>query len=235
MRLTKVTSRQMRVYVNDMCATSGGKIALLIAPPGGKIQLCDRTGKSDITRSDPYDCGSKYKQICELVANRYLAELCCDCFEIKVYAINYIYIYSAYVSVHGSPLALCRGGEGVLLLHDHENKAVIQLRWNEENKELDEIRQIPVPFSAAIHMCYMPNTDLLIVSHGYDVVEAVKLQGGAGQSPVWQLQGKVLGKKIDPEGVSCDSAGKVYVADGRNNRVLDSKESTLTLYNLTEG
>ena len=66
----------------------------------------------------------------------------------------------------------------------------------------------------------MPQTDLVIQECRDGVVQAVKLQEGAGQPPVWQLKGEVLGKKINPDGVSSDSEERVYVADRFNSRVL---------------
>ncbi len=118
--------------------------------------------------------------------------------------------------------AMCAAGEGSLLIWDVKSESVIQLKFNEQRKELDEVRpRVHLPGYTVFNMCYMPHTDLLILSRGErDGVQAVKLQGGAGQPPVWQLQGEVLGKKIVPRDVSCDSEGRVYVADGNRSRVL---------------
>ena len=116
--------------------------------------------------------------------------------------------------------AMCIAGEGSLLIWDDKSKSVMQLKFNEQRKELEEVRpRVQLPGANVWYMCYMPHADLVILSRGHYEVQAVKLHG-AGQTPVWQLQGKVLGKKIYPYGVSCDAEGQVYVADMRNRRVL---------------
>ncbi len=54
-------------------------------------------------------------------------------------------------------------------------------------------------------------------------MEAVRLEGGASQPPVWQLQGEVRGKEVNPSGVTSDRKGRVYVCDqsyGSHSRIL---------------
>ncbi len=230
MRLIKVTSWEME-SVKAVCTTATGKIAVRT---GKDIQVLDRSG----TTRNTYDklCDQHpnyYKWMSEMSTGKYLADLCEGCGEIRVVDMATRLVYTAYSSSPWSLSAMCSGPvEGPLLVWDDNTKAVIQLQWNEATKKLDEVRQVQVPGERVYHMCYMPNTDLVILTrcgtypHYIHVVKAVKLHGGAGQLPVWQLKRKVLGKKINPWGVSCDSEGHLYVADGNNSRVLLSYGST---------
>ncbi len=198
--------------------------------PGSDIQLCDRTGQTRSTYIGLCSCAMiSPKYISELIPGQYLAELCWDCNDIKVVDMVTNEVHKAYP---GSSLfkkyvklwAMCSGpGEGSLLVWDDESYSVIQLQWNEGQKQLNEVRQVKVPGEwvpgrKVWYVCYLPHTDLVILSRGGGELEAVKLQGG--QPPVWQLKGTVLEKEIDPYGVSCDSEGRVYVADGGNRRLL---------------
>ncbi len=252
--LTHVTTWEMSV--GDMCTTAAGDIAIRMGSGRGEIQLCDRKGRTHTKYPGLCTCGTVYKYISEVIPRQYMAELCWDCNEIKVvdmvtHKVHRAYSGSSLSEKHVKLKAMCSGpGEGSLLVsyigsfglprrslkilalwEDHSFKcnssAVIQLQWNETTKKLDEIRWVQVPGGDTVfYMCYMPRTDLLILSRDWKVVQAVKLQECAGQPPVWQLQGEVLGKWIDPYGVSCDSEGRVYVVDGGNSRLLSINGST---------
>ena len=209
-----------------MCTTAAGNIVVRTKK---EIQVLDRrhttlTTYNNLCEQHPYD----WKWICEMSAGKYLADLCCasGCREIRVIDMATSHVYRAYSPSSCSLYAMCSGpGEGSLLVWEYWSQAVIQLQWNEATKKLDEFRCVEVPAADRIvyNMCYMPHTDLVILKHdnrGEGVLQAVKLQAGAGQPPVWQLKGEVLGKKINPQGVSCDSEGRVYVGDYGNSRVL---------------
>ncbi len=221
MRLTEVKSWEMGVEA--MCTTAAGNIVVRTKK---EIQVWgDRMGTTHTTYNKicdkhPYD----FKWICEMTAGKYLADLCSGCDEIRVVDMVKRHVYTAYSPSPCSLWAMCSGpGEGSLLVWDYKygSEAVIQLQWNETTKKLDEVRRVNMPGDTVFYMCYMPHTDLLILIRPYgNMVEAVKLQGGADQPPVWQLQGEVLGKEINPYGVSSDNEGHLYIADGRNSRVL---------------
>ncbi len=232
MSLTRVTHWKMKV--SDMCDTTAGGIAVRMGYVDGswspEIRMCDRRGGNVTTYNNMCDCFISYKYISELIAGQYLAASCGRCNTVKVVDTRTHEVVSVYTPVYihqciytGCELwAMCTAGEGSLLIWDNNSQSVIQLKFNEQRKELYEVRRVKLTGDYVLCMCYMPHTDLLILSRGgYNgVVQAVKLHGDAGQPPVWQLEGKVLGKKIDPAGVSCDSEGRVYVADGPNRRVL---------------
>ena len=214
--------------VRDMCATAAGDIAMRMGnfdSPSNEIQLCDRKGKTRTTYTGLCRCEWTNKHISEVIPGQYLAEFCWMCNDIKVvdmvtHKVHKAYSGGSFFKEHVELWAMCSGpGEGSLLVWDNKSGAVIQLQWNEGKKQLKEVKFVQVSGYTIYHMCYMPIADLLILRHAYGVVEAVKLQGGAGESPVWQLMGEVLGKEIDPNGVSCDSEGRVYVADMVNSRV----------------
>ena len=215
--------------VEDVCATAGGDVAVRMGFRSGEIQLCDRMGRTNTTYTNLCTCIYTGKCISELIPGQYLAELCTECNEIKVVDMVTHKVHKAYSGIfsismnHARLYAMCSSpGEGSLLVWHQLSKAVIQLQWNEGQKQLKEVRRVHVPGDRVYYMCYMPQADLLILSRYGGVVQAVKLQESAGQDPVWQLQWgeEVLGKKVKPEGVSCDSEGRVYVADGGNSRVL---------------
>ncbi len=239
--MTKVRSWE-EMYAKAICTTAAGNIAVQVSSWRAETQQHtvkeiqvwgDRMG----TTLTIYDklCnkhGSRRRWISEMSAGKYLADLCVACGEIWVIDMATCQVYQTYSHSPSSLFAMCSGpGEGSLLVWDNESEAVIQLQWNEATKKLDEVRQVVVrqvvPGGIVSYMCYISHTDLVILSHCRgNKVQAVKLQGGAVQRPVWQLQGEVLGKKIYPGSVSSDSEGRVYVGDVHNSRVLSVNGST---------
>ncbi len=222
--LRLVTDWEMNLA--DMCGTAAGEIAVRVGGGSPEICMCDRKGKTVSTYNNMCECDTSFKYISELIAGRYLAASCDmrGCNTVKVVDTRTHEVVTGYSGNDtGCELdEMCSAGEGSLLILDDISKSVIQLKWNEENKVLDEVRQVQVPDGYTVSgMCYMPHADQLILIRGYSV-EAVKLQRseGAGQPPVWQLQREVLGKRIYPGAVICDSEGWIYVAELDNSRVL---------------
>ncbi len=226
MRLTEVKSWKMD-SVKAMCTTAAGNV---VVRTGKEIQVLDRRGTKLTTYNRLCDLHTGVgKWMSEMSAGKYLADLCSWCNGIRVVDMATHHVYRAYSrSISQQLYTMCSGpGEGSLLVWDDKSKAVIQLQWNEATKMLDEVRRVRVPGAIVWYMCYMPHTDLVILKHYHgNIVEAVKLQGGAGQPSVWQLQGDMLGKWINPLGVNCDSEGHLYIADGDNCRVLLVNGST---------
>ncbi len=210
--------------VSDICATDIGLIAARMGHGSDQIHMCDRTGKTITRYTNLCTCDAN-KYISELIAGKYVAASCSasHCNNVKVvdtWTHEVVRTYSGRDIGHDL-YAMCTAGEGSLLIWDDKSKSVIQLKWDEENKVLYKIRQVHVPGNTVWNMCYMPHADLVILRRpSPNEVQAVKLKEGAHQLPVWQLKGKVLGKWIEPRGVSSDSEGRVYVADGKNGRVL---------------
>ena len=109
---------------------------------------------------------------------------------------------------------MCSGpGEGALLVWDSKTESVIHLKWKEATKKLHEVTRVQVPGEWVKYMCYMPQAELVILSRPEEVVQGVKII--PGNAPVWELHGK----KITPEGVSCDAEGRVYVGNGYDGKV----------------
>ena len=217
--LTEVMSRER--WVADMCATTAGHIA--VKPyRTGEIQLWDRTTLSTVTTYRKLcACSRTWNYITELIAHKYLAHLCTTCNEITVVNMVTGKVHAAY-SGHSTDRelnAMCDGpGKlGSLLTWDDKGKDIIQLQWNPATEQLDMVRQVQVPDGNVSSMSYVPQGDLVILSHGSKMVQALKL--GDGQQ-VWGLQPYALGKNIDPRGVSSDREGRVYIADCDNRRVL---------------
>ncbi len=216
MKLTEITSWEEGV--EDMCETATEHRFAVRLPWRGGIQL--GAGTNPTTYNHLCECEYTRKYITELIEHKYLAHLCRNCNEIKVVDMVRHGVYTAYPGTGCELTAMCSGpGQGSLLVWDNKDKAVIHLQWSESRKKLDEIRRVQVPGEWVDCMCYVAQANMAILSRGDDVVEAVRLQGG-GQPPVWQVQGEVLGKEIDPRGVRSDSEGRVYIADGVRNRVL---------------
>ncbi len=225
MSLTHITRLEMSV--GTMCATAGGDIAIRMGSGGREIQLCDRKGRTHTKYPGLCPCAIFFKYISEVVPGQYLAELCRGCNKIKVVNMVTREVHTAYSGgslseKHVMLHAMCSGpGEGSLLVSDAWSEAVIELLWDEGQKQLKEVRRIQVAYKYILgHMYYLSQGDMIILGIPGIGVEAVKLQGGAGHPPLWQLQGEVVKKDINPLDVSCDSEGRVYVADWINSRVL---------------
>ncbi len=213
-QLTEVMSRER--WVADMC-TAAGHIA--VKPyRTGEIQLWDTTLSTVTTYRTLCTCTHNWNYITELIAHKYLARLCTKCNDITVVDLVTGKVHTAYSGIGCKLNAMCGGpGQGSLLVWDDKGKYIIQLQWDAATEQLDMVRRVQVPDGNVYFMCYVPQGDLVILSHGSKMVQAVKL--GDGQQ-VWGLQPYALGKNVNPMGVDSDKEGRVYIADCDNRRVL---------------
>ena len=133
---------------------------------------------------------------------------------------SYGSVFKAYSVAPGFYRTICPGPKGTLLVAGHY-QSLLQLQLDEKARKLHLVRQVQLlPFGKIEHMCYVAKNDLVILS-SYCRITAVKLDTGAKEAkPVWQLMGLVNGRQIDPQGITSDGKGRVFVADGDNSRIL---------------
>ena len=69
-------------------------------------------------------------------------------------------------------------------------------------------------------MNYVEQHDLVIVASNLPNGRVVAVTLPRKQKSGWKLSGDIKGKCINPQGMCHDDAGRLYVADGKNDRVL---------------
>ncbi len=157
-------------------------------------------------------------------SDRHLAISCAASREIWLYSVTTQSFRSVYsdLSRRGPiPDYMCHGPNNTILACDHTTGScqVAEFHFTNDHtltlSRLIEVQGNP-PVAA---VCYLETTQgpLLFTSNweGH-TIHATHLQSGHTQ---WQVQGQVDGKECEPRGL-CYGAGRLYVADGYNQRIL---------------
>ena len=76
--------------------------------------------------------------------------------------------------------------------------------------------------SELIRMCYNELYDMLVVKDEENEIKAMKLSEVTSKlsAPIWKLSGVIDGQVIEPDALTSDKMGYIYVSDGANNRIL---------------
>ncbi len=121
---------------------------------------------------------------------------------------------------------MCTGPNDSVLVCNF-NK-ILQLKWNPDKTQLQRTRQVNSQFEAGFSVRNMHYTALhnLVVFASDQALTAVKLIDGA---KVWHVAEQIQGRTLDPRGLVSDNEGRLYIADGHNQRllVLDSESGQL--------
>ncbi len=157
----------------------------------------------------------------------FATECCIQCDVIRRYLliINEETCGSVIYEKCGGPMKMCPGPDGSLLVLT--KKEMLRLRWNSSDAKYELVKKARSPMKNVDDMYYVQGTGLLVCSSSQRKrVQAFDLDTGLLQ---WQFDQKVCGQDPNPFGLSSDSVGKIYVADGKNERllVLDSTSGKL--------
>ena len=120
------------------------------------------------------------------------------------------------------PVTMCAGPDQTLLVLD-DKKQLLQLQWNKENTQLELIDSVKTDvkvhhYAVSNRMCYVKQQNICVfTSYHFHSIAAVKCSAG---STLWEVSGEINGRKIEPDGVTCDDIGRVYVPDGGRSRLL---------------
>ncbi len=192
-----------------------------------EVHVYDKQGELQTSQKLPCDCDGETHALLEVTLNshRYLAISCRERREIWLYSFttqSFRSVYSDPSKRGPVPGPMCHGPNNTILSVDvtEGSSSVAELHFTSEDT-LTLSRLIPVQGDKndIDAVCYAETTQgpLLFTTHlGEYAICATHLQSGHTQ---WQDQFQVDGKKCDPRGI-CHGAGRLYVADGINKRIL---------------
>ena len=147
--------------------------------------------------------------------SKIVLETCCDCNLIRRY--NTEDGTNTTVPKQCEAKVICHGPQDTLLVRDNFSN-ILTLKWNKEKKEVDCVNSVETKSPYVHWLCYMKKHDTaILLSATENSVTAVKLSNG---SPLWTVSKSVDGKAIKPNGVTLDTSGHAFIADGDNNRLL---------------
>ena len=107
-------------------------------------------------------------------------------------------------------------GENKLSNPSHTKLSILKFDKEQQQLENDNSLEL-VKFEKLLHMCYyVDRLDMLLVISEDKEIEAIKF---GSESPIWKLS-EVGGHVFEPDALTSDSEGNVYVGDGANNRIL---------------
>ena len=172
------------------------------------ISVLDKfTGK--VIREIPSGCNHFYRMACQHpTVVSLVIESCQECEEIRAYDIRTL--TKRVVRKHLKPLALCLG-PGKSLLFVTVDGTILELEWINEVEGFAIVRNIQVTIKPKkiTKMCYLEQHNVLVVlSKG--LLHAVHLEDGC---PLWKLSKTNKGSRFEPSGVTCDTAGRVFVVE----------------------
>ncbi len=188
--------------------------------------MYDMHGNLHTMRELPCDC-DEFHGLLEVTlgSHRHLAISCYKTREIWLYSFttqSFRSVYSDPSRRGPEPGRMCHGPNNTILVCDYTawSRSVAEFHFTSENT-LTLSRLIPVQGGSRwiCAVCYAETTQgpLLFTCHwGEHAIRATHLQSGHTQ---WQVKGQVDGKQCDPRGL-CHGAGRLYVADGFNKRIL---------------
>ncbi len=161
-------------------------------------------------------------------SKQYLATQCChyECAEISLYSLPSGDVQSVYKGKPGEetvkPWAMCLGPDNTILATDWsgDGKSVAQFTWN--GTQLVMMKTIPTEIEYPFSVHYSEGR-VFTCDWDEQVIWAVDYTSG---ETLWKVQGEVHGKPCNPHNMCSDTQGGLYVADGRNKRVLVLQAST---------
>ncbi len=233
-RAEKTTGFKLMMYdlwVRSLTLLSDNTVAVwgkLTKQSSWGVYVYDMQGMLHSSREVSCGCGDDDHGLLEVTLNshRYLAISCWERREIWLYNFTtqrFRLVYSAPSKRGPAPRDMCHGPNNTILAEDATDEgssSVAELHFTSEDN-LTLLRLIPVQgdegYIWAVLYAETTQGPLLFTTHGREeAIRATHLQSGRTQ---WQVKGKVDGKKYDPQGL-CHGAGRLYVADGWNKRIL---------------
>ena len=116
------------------------------------------------------------------------------------------------------------------------------MKWDKEHRELCTDKSVD-PGNTLFQMCYSELSDMLVGVFKCNKIKGVMLKSEADDTlklsaPVWKLPEVIDSQVIEPDALTSDKRGNVYVGDGANNRIMkiDSFTGTVqSIFHLEEG
>ncbi len=170
----------------------------------------------------PEDHGGKNNFLLEIFidSKQFLAVSCICCKETFLYTFLSGDVHSVYKGEPGKetvgPQRMCLGPDNTILANDGsgEGNSVVQFTWN--GTELVMMKTIPTEIKYPYSVHYSEGR-VFTCSWRDQVICAVDYTSG---ETLWKVQGEVRGKLCYPHDMCTDTHGRLYVADGSNQRML---------------
>ena len=177
------------------------------------IKIYNRQTGELIREIKPH-CSHLCLPLCEhQIDSDFFLEGCDGCAKIRIY--NIITGEVKMVRNNCKPRDFCKGPNGSLLVFDYEGR-LLQFSWNEEKHELILVRTISTRSRKVQKICYVEKSDIVVFVHGKDYMAA---HDHNTDTNIWNT-GILASKDPDFRGISCDLDGRIFVADGKNARLL---------------
>ena len=193
------------------------------------VHMYGMQGRLHSSRELPCDCDDIYHGLLEVTLNshRYLAISCHVRREIWLYSFTtqrFRRVYSAPSKRGPKPLEMCHGPNNRILAVDATDgsRSVAEFHLtSEDTLTLSRLISVQGDKDDTVSaVCYAETTQgpLLFSTHCEEsAIRATHLQSGHTQE--WQVKGQVDGEECHPLGL-CHGAGRLYVADNYNARIL---------------
>ena len=177
--------------------------------------MLDRFGSRDVLPSIPSNCDHIFACIAAHPGDaRFVLEGCQVCRETRNY---YIYTRQQRI-VHDwfGPIRMCYGPSGCILFQELLSQKVLKLKW--KNEQLLKDDEEYTMDGKIWKWCYAEPFNILVTISYDKEIKAVKLEND--NPTIWKLCGVVSGQLFEPDAITCNMEGNVYVGDGANNTIL---------------
>ena len=143
----------------------------------------------------------------------YVLEACSSCGMIRCYKINNAESKTVYKGC--KPLCICKGPDGSVFVMAQKGE-LLQLKWDDQRKQLELVLKTKTDETLVNGMCLIEEYNTLVLT-STKYIKALNPMSGA---VLWEFSQEVERKKLNPHGLCCDMDGRVYIADGWNERLI---------------
>ena len=144
---------------------------------------------------------------------KFMLEACWECGEIRSYNINTGACIITYIAC--KPRNICKGQGSCSYLSSEEGQ-ILKLQSTKEKGEIELVSRIHTHETSTHKLCYTERHRALVLSSTKYMIGLNPVQGHV----LWHFQKDVEGKRLNVNGLCCDRDGRVYVADGGNERLI---------------
>ncbi len=149
-------------------------------------------------------------------AHNYIAELCQACNVVSVTNRDDGVTCKGFINDQMKFSAMCAGPSGALLVWDDKNKIILQLEWNESDKQLYSVRRLKTSSGSIVqYMSYNVQENAILFGNILSVT-AVYLDTG---EIAWMLDRSMI-ENCKFQGLCCDEKGHVFLANFHSILVL---------------
>ena len=168
----------------------------------------------------------------------FVLESCLKCHTIRNYNIHIV--QSSIVYIGDAPDGICHGPIGYFLAH-RSHSGISIFKWDQKCRKLRCNKSMYLE-GRLMQMCCSELCNMLVGVYEHKEIKAVRLEREADtlklSVPIWKLFRVIDGWVIEPDALTSDKRGNVYIGDGSNNRIIKINSLTGTvqsIFHLEEG